>query len=223
MSRLTVALDGPSGSGKSSLAKAISEKLNIRYLDTGAIYRTVGLYMLENGIDPKDSAAVCAALPSVQLELKFIGSEQRMLLNGVDVSGRVHDDDVSSFASDVSRHRAVRDMLIRLQRNVARDYDVIMDGRDIGTVILPDATVKIFLTAPIEVRARRRYLQLIGKGFSPVYEEVLSDMRRRDFNDSSREIAPSVAASDAIVLDNGELDERQTLDAALRIIAGKSA
>ncbi|MBR4292690.1 MAG: (d)CMP kinase [Clostridia bacterium] len=222
MSHLTIALDGPSGSGKSSVAKVISQRLGIHYLDTGAIYRTVGLYMLENGIDPKNEEAVVKALPDVKLDLVFEGKIQKMYLDKREVTDRVHDDDVSIYASDVSKHGPVRAMLLDLQRDVARRNEVIMDGRDIGTVILPNALVKIFLTAPIEVRAERRYKQMLEKGFETTYEEVLSDMKSRDENDRNRKIAPAVPADDAVILDNGDMTMEETISKIIEIIEEKN-
>ncbi len=219
---LNVAIDGPSGAGKSSLAKSVAKKLNLIYVDTGALYRSIGLYMYLNGIDPKDSAQVVAALPLITVELKYVEGAQRVYLNGEDVSEAIRiTPDIGLYASDVSRIPEVRAFLLDLQRNMAQNYDVIMDGRDIGTVIMPDAQVKIFLTAAPEERARRRYEELLAKGQQVVYEDVLADMILRDKNDSTRAIAPAVAAEDAVILDNTGMTEEETISAAIAIIERK--
>lgn len=220
---MNIAIDGPSGAGKSSLAKAIARRLSIVYVDTGALYRSIGLYMKEHGIDPKDEVAVSAALPAVALSLRFENREQHIYLCGRDVGDRIRTPEMSLYASAVSALPAVRAFLLDTQRSIAQKTSVIMDGRDIGTVILPDADVKIFLTASPEARARRRTAELKEKGIDARYEDVLSDMATRDRNDSTRAIAPAVPAADAVLLDNSDMDAGQTVEAALAIIRKKAA
>ena len=216
-----IALDGPSGAGKSSLAKLIAKRLGILYVDTGAMYRSIGLYMQINGIMPDDEESVIHALPSVDLDIRFEEGEQRIYLCGDFVGDRIRTPKISMYASRVSAIPAVRAFLLDAQRSLAKENSVIMDGRDIGTVIFPDAEVKIFLTASAEARARRRLLELEAKGIATSYEEVLSDMKKRDKNDSEREIAPAVAAKDAVILDNSLLSVEGTVDAAVAIIENK--
>lgn len=215
---MNIAIDGPSGAGKSSLAKAIAKKLGIIYVDTGALYRTIGLYMKKHGIDPKDAAAVGAALPDIDLRLAFSDGAQRIYLCGEDVGDTIRTPEMSMYASDVSAIGAVRTFLLETQRRVAREASVVMDGRDIGTVILPDAECKIFLTASPEARARRRTAELLEKGIAATYDEVLADMVLRDRNDSTRAIAPAVPAEDAVFLDNSDMSAEETLAAALKIV-----
>ncbi len=218
---MKIAIDGPSGAGKSSLAKAIAKRLSIIYVDTGALYRSIGLYMKNHGIDPHDEAAVGAALPAVSLSLLFRDGEQHILLCGEDVGDKIRTPEMSMYASAVSALPTVRAFLLDTQRSIAEKNSVIMDGRDIGTVILPDAEVKIFLTASSEARARRRTDELLAKGVACTYEEVLSDMITRDKNDSTRKIAPAVPAEDAVFLDNSLLTVEETIERALSIIKEK--
>ena len=218
---IRIAIDGPGGAGKSTVAKSVAKELGIIYVDTGALYRTIGLYMLNNGIDPKDAPAVAAALPDFTLELKFVDGKQTVLLNGEDVGDRIRTPEASMAASAVSAIKEVRAYLLDTQRNIAAKNSVIMDGRDIGTVILPDAEVKIFLTASPEARARRRYKELIAKGQEVTYEQVYSEMVERDRNDSTRDIAPCVQAEDAVLLDNSDLDFEGTVNAVLEIVKKK--
>lgn len=215
---MKIALDGPSGAGKSSLARAIAKQLHIVYVDTGALYRSIGLFVRGREIDPKDAPAVIACLPDIRLEMVFEGGEQHIYLCGEDVGDRIRTPEISMYASAVSAIPAVREYLLETQREIARKTDVIMDGRDIGTVILPDAEVKIFLTASAEARARRRTLELAAKGIETTYEEVLADMRERDNNDSTRKTAPAIPAEDAVFLDNSDLTAEETVAAALAII-----
>ena len=185
-----VAIDGPSGAGKSTLARAAAERLGILYVDTGAIYRTIGLYVQRRGIDPKDTAAVLAALPDIRIGMDHdADGMQRMLLNGEDVTADIRLPEISMYASAVSAIQGVRDFLMEMQRSLARERSVIMDGRDIGTVVLPDADVKIFLYADVEVRAKRRELELRQRGTPKPYEEVLREMEERDYNDTHRAAA----------------------------------
>ena len=210
-----VAIDGPSGAGKSTLARAAAEALHILYVDTGAIYRTIGVYMYRHDIQPTDAAAVTAALPEITVSLRYDEDGlQRMYLNGEDVTKEIRLPAISRYASDVSAIPQVRDYLMELQRSLAREHSVIMDGRDIGTVVLPDATVKIFLTAAPEVRAMRRCRELEQRGTPQPYEQVLRDIVDRDWADSHRDIAPLCKAEDAVELDTGAL----TFDESLRLL-----
>lgn len=216
-----VAIDGPSGAGKSTLAKAAAERLGILYVDTGAIYRTIGLYVQRRGIDPKDTAAVLAALPDIRIGMDHdADGMQQMLLNGEDVTADIRLPEISMYASAVSAIQGVRDFLMEMQRSLARERSVIMDGRDIGTVVLPDADVKIFLYADVEVRAKRRELELQQRGTPKPYEEVLREMEERDYNDTHRAAAPLRAADDAIMVDTSSMDFDASLALLLDVIRG---
>ncbi len=220
---MKIALDGPSGAGKSSLARAIADQLGIVYVDTGALYRSIGLFVRGRNIDSKDAEAVEACLPDIELRMAHENGEQHIYLCGKDVGDSIRTPEMSMYASAVSAIPAVRAFLLDTQRSIAEKTSVIMDGRDIGTVILPDAEVKIFLTASSEARARRRVLELQAKGIATTYEEVLSDMIERDKNDSTRKTAPAIPAEDAVFLDNSDLTFEQTVEKALAIIAEKTA
>ena len=216
-----VAIDGPSGAGKSTLARAAAERLGILYVDTGAIYRTIGLYVRRRGIDPKDTAAVLAALPDIRIGMDHdADGMQRMLLNGEDVTADIRLPEISMYAYAVSAIQGVRDFLMEMQRSLARERSVIMDGRDIGTVVLPDADVKIFLYADVEVRAKRRELELRQRGTPKPYEEVLREMEERDYNDTHRAAAPLRAADDAIMVDTSSMDFDASLALLLDVIRG---
>ena len=219
MKTISIAIDGPSGAGKSTLARSIAAKLEYLYVDTGAIYRTIGLYALEHGVDPKDEAAVTACLPDIQVGLEY-GDDglQHMLLNGRDVTKEIRLPDVSLYASAVSAHPPVRAFLLEMQRKLARENNVIMDGRDIGTVVLPDADVKVFLTASAPERARRRCLELEQRGTPQPFEKVLAEIEERDYNDSHRATAPLCQAEDAVLLDTTELDFAQSEAAMMKLI-----
>ncbi len=219
MSTIRVAVDGPSGAGKSTLARAAAAALGFLYVDTGAIYRTVGLSVRDRGVDPGDEAAVAEMLPPLRIELRYDGEGgQRMFLNGRDVSGEIRLPEISRYASAVSALPVVRAYLMETQRDLARKHDVIMDGRDIGTVVLPDAEVKVFLTASAQTRAERRCRELEERGTPQPFEEVLRDIEDRDFRDTHREAAPLRRAEDAALLDTSALDFRQSLEALLEII-----
>ena len=219
MAYCSIAIDGPSGAGKSSMAKAIAAKYSFIYVDTGAIYRTVGLAAHRRGISCSDEAAVSKILPELNIEMKYDGQgEQRMYLDGEDVSSDIRLPEISICASDVSALPAVRAFLLEMQRSMARTNNVIMDGRDIGTVVLPDADVKIFLTASSAERARRRLLQLMEKGINEDYEKVLREIEYRDQQDSSRDIAPLKPADDAVIVDTSELDIDGTIAVLSSII-----
>ena len=202
MSFYSIAIDGPSGAGKSTLAKMVAAEFNFLYVDTGAIYRTVGLYAKKNDVDPQDGPAVTALLDSIQIDMNY-GEDglQHMYLNGDDVTTAIRQHEISAYASAVSAIPEVRTFLLDMQRSFARTNNVVMDGRDIGTVVLPDAQVKIFLTADPEDRARRRYEELLQRGQQTDYDTVLKDLIQRDYNDSHRAAAPLKQAEDALLLD----------------------
>lgn len=223
MNTIRIAIDGPSGAGKSTLARSAAGKLGYLYVDTGAIYRTVGYYAHTHRIDPKDEAAVTACLPEVTVELAYgRDGQQCMLLNGEDVTAAIRLPEISLCASAVSAHPGVRGFLLEMQRKLAREHSVIMDGRDIGTVVLPDAEVKIFLTASPEARARRRCLELEQRGTPQPYEKVLQEIEERDWNDIHRPIAPLRQAEDAVLLDTTDLDFQESEAALLSIIRERS-
>ena len=208
---INIAIDGPSGAGKSTLARKLAEKLNYIYVDTGALYRTVGLFIFRNNIDPHASEQVAAALPSINVGLRFINGEQHVYLNGEDVSGDIRLHEVSQYASLVSAIPAVRQFLFDTQRKMAAENDVIMDGRDIGTVVLPGADVKIFLTASAEVRARRRYNELLERGQEVDFEQILADVNQRDEQDMNRPVAPLKPAEDSVILDTSDCSFDESL------------
>ena len=216
-----IAIDGPSGAGKSTLAKAVAARLGIVYVDTGALYRTVGYFVRSRDVEPKDAEAVSALLPEIEIRVRYENGVQRVYLNGEDLGDRIRTPEISLYASAVSAIPEVRTFLLETQKSIARENSVIMDGRDIGTVILPNADVKIFLTASIEARARRRYIELTEKGQSVVYEDVLREMELRDGNDRSRAVAPAVPAPDALFFDNSGMTVEEGVDAILAIIRGK--
>lgn len=215
---MKIAIDGPSGAGKSTVAKALAARMGIIYVDTGALYRTVGYAALSRGIAPKDAAAVEALLPSLSVDVRYEDGVQCVYLNGENLGDRIRRPEISMAASDVSAIPAVRAFLLETQRDIARRNSVVMDGRDIGTVILPDADVKIFMVASDEARALRRTRELQEKGMTVNYEDVLREMRERDAQDSGRAIAPAVPAPDAIHLDNSGMTVEQSVEAVLAII-----
>ncbi len=217
-----IAIDGPSGAGKSSLARRCAAAFGFLYVDTGAIYRTVGLAAFRAGIDRRDEEAVKALLPGLDIGMGYHESgEQRMLLNGEDVSREIRLPEISICASDVSAHAAVRTFLLEMQRKMAREHNVIMDGRDIGTVVLPDAELKIFLTASAEARAGRRLLELREKGVAADFEEVLRDIRYRDEQDTNRAVSPLREAADAVRVDTTEIDFEQSFERLCEVIGEK--
>lgn len=198
---ISIAIDGPSGAGKSTLARRLAAQHGWLYVDTGAMYRTIGLFAVREGVDMGSEQGMAALLPQLSLGLRYVDGAQHMFLNGEDVSGLIRTEQVSMAASQVSVHPAVRAYLLETQRAFARENSVVMDGRDIGTVVLPDASVKIFLTASAEERAQRRYDELIARGEQAEYGEVLADVKRRDDNDMNRAAAPLRAAADAVTVD----------------------
>ena len=216
---IRVAIDGPSGAGKSTLARSAAARLGYLYVDTGAIYRTIGCAARRRGIDPGDQAAVVAMLPSLSIRLTY-GEDglQHMALDGEDVTEEIRLPEVSRYASLVSAYPEVRAYLLEMQRQLAREHSVIMDGRDIGTVVLPDAEVKVFLTASAEERARRRMLELEQRGTPEPYEDILRSIQERDWNDTHRSAAPLRQAEDAVLLDTTDLDFAQSEEALLDII-----
>ncbi len=216
-----VAIDGPGGAGKSSVARRVAGELGFLYVDTGALYRAIGLFMLEQGADPGDPDSVIPLLKGLSVSLEYRDGEQRVLLNGTDVSDKIRSDGVSMAASRVSPIPEVRSFLLSLQRDLAKSSSVVMDGRDIGTVVLPDAEVKIFLTASPEERAKRRYLQLTGKGIKASYEDVLADLKQRDYNDSHRSVAPLKLAEDAVLVDTTDNTLEQSVARLVGIVEGK--
>lgn len=221
MNMYSIAIDGPSGSGKSTVAKAVAARLGFLYVDTGAIYRTVGVFAKRNNIDPHDEETLGKNLDKVDIKLGWVDGTQHVFLSNEDVSEEIRTPEMSMYASAVSALGKVRAFLLQMQRDFAKENNVIMDGRDIGTVVLPDANVKIFMFASPEARAERRYKELVEKGKDVTYDEVLSDMIQRDKNDSSRELAPCVPADDAIMLDNSEIPLEQNIEKVLEIINEK--
>lgn len=220
---ISVAIDGPSGAGKSTVSRSVAKTFGFIYVDTGAMYRTIGLAAYRKGLDTKDKPSIIGILPELNIELKYNDeNEQRMYLNGEDVSADIRLPDISMCASNVSAMPEVRAYLMDMQRQMAKRYDVIMDGRDIGTVILPDADVKIFLTASAEERAKRRYNELIAKGIETSFEEVLEDMKKRDAQDSDRKTAPLKPADDAVMLDTSDLSFDESISAVCKLISEKT-
>ncbi len=215
---ISVAIDGPAGAGKSSLSRKAAEILGFIYVDTGALYRTVGLKFSRLGFDTSLNCDISEILKDTSVDIRFVDGEQRVFLDGEDVSDDIRTPEASMMASAVSAKPEVRAFLLDMQRKLAADNNVLMDGRDIGTVVLPNATVKIFLTASAEARAERRYKELQEKGIATTYEEVLSDMKQRDFNDMNRATAPLKQADDAVVADTTECDLQQSLELILKIV-----
>lgn len=218
---ISVAIDGPAGAGKSTIARELAKRFALVHVDTGAIYRAVGLYFLRRGENPADRNAVVPQLGNIEVELNFTTEGQQMRLCGDDVTEEIRTPEASMAASAVSAIPEVRTFLLEQQRQLARENDVVMDGRDIGTVVLPNATVKIFLTATPEARARRRYKELLGKGITDEYEQVLKDVLERDHNDSSRAAAPLRQAEDAVLADTSELDFAGSVNLLSDIISRK--
>lgn len=214
---INIAIDGPSGAGKSTLAKAIAKALNIHYLDTGAMYRGVAYAALQAGVDIMNEKTVAAFLNGLDIQTVYADGEQRVLVNGENVMPFIRTPEVSKGASDISAHPCVRLKLVAMQREVAKRYDVVLDGRDIGTFVLPDAKHKFFVTADVKERAQRRFEEMKRSGMPGDLEKVLSDMRQRDINDSSRSLAPLKQADDAILIDTTFMD----IDAVLKLVLSK--
>ena len=219
---ISIAIDGPAGAGKSTIAKRLAKELGYYYVDTGAIYRTVAYFMDLLGIAPKDIDGVSRYIDELNVEIEYDEDGlQHMIMNGMDVTGDIRTQDISQKASLISAHAVVRDMLLDMQRDVAKKHNVIMDGRDIGTVVLPRADVKIFLTASAEVRARRRHLELQAKGSKESFEKVLADIKQRDHQDSTRPIAPLKQAKDAVLVDSSDMDIEAVVAQIRKIVAQK--
>lgn len=221
MKRVNIAIDGPSGAGKSSLAKNIAKHFGYIYVDTGALYRGIGYFMTSEGIDPSDTDRVKDKLREIELSFRHIDGVQHVFVNGCDVTDKIRTKEVSMAASTVSAIPEVRNFLLDCQRNIASEYDIVMDGRDVGTVILPDADVKIFLTASAEDRALRRHEEQLASGMPSDYEETLRLIEQRDRQDSTRAAAPLKKAEDAVILDNSGFRQEDTLNAAMKIISEK--
>lgn len=223
MKHVAIAIDGPAGAGKSTMARACAKALGYLYVDTGAIYRTVGYYMRLMGIGPKDRDGIARLIDEVNIEIRYEDGVQHMILNGTDVTDEIRTPEMSMYASGVSAQPCVRAFLLDMQRELARTQNVVMDGRDIGTVVLPDAQVKIFLTADIKVRAERRLAELQAKGEKTSLQKVLAEMQVRDKQDSERAAAPLRQAKDAVLLDTSALTPEAAVDAILSIVRGKLA
>ena len=219
---ITIAIDGPAGAGKSTIARQLARELGCYYVDTGAIYRTVAYFLDLLGISPKDVDGVSRYIDELTVEIEYDEEgKQHMIMNGMDVTDEIRTPDISQKASLVSAHAVVRDMLLDMQRDVAKRHNVIMDGRDIGTVVLPRATVKIFLTASPEVRAQRRCDEMLAKGQKANFQQVLKEIQQRDYQDTHREIAPLKQAKDAVKVDTSQLDIDGVVAAIREIIAKK--
>ena len=224
MKTVSVAIDGPAGAGKSTIARRLAAELGYRYVDTGAIYRTVAYFMDLWGVSPKDVDGVNRYIDELTIGIEYDEDGlQHMIMNGMDVTEDIRTQEISQKASLISAHACVREMLLDMQRDLANAYDVVMDGRDIGTVVLPKATVKIFLTASAEVRAKRRCNELLAKGQKAKYETVLKEIQQRDYQDTHREIAPLKMARDSIKVDTSEMNIEETVAALLKIIREKTA
>ena len=213
----SIAIDGPSGVGKSTIARMLAEKLGYIYIDTGAMFRGIGVYILDNGIDIEDEASVIAAVQNVRETIQYIDGVQHVFVNGTDVTDRLRTEDVSKAASVISRYQPVRDKVLELERGLAATENVIMDGRDIGTVVLPNATSKFFMTARPEVQAERRYRQLqnTGKLGAATFESILAEIKERDYRDSHRAIAPLRKADDAVEIDTSDINQQEVLSLIL--------
>ena len=218
---IAIAIDGPAGAGKSTIAKALAKKLGFIYVDTGALYRAIGLKFLRAGENTELNCDIEQVLSVTKIDIKFVNGEQRVMLDGEDVSDEIRTPDASMMASAVSAKPSVRAFLLDMQRNMAKQNNVIMDGRDIGTVVLPGAEIKIFLTASADVRAERRYKELIEKGKDVTFSEVLEDMKVRDYNDSHREIAPLKPAEDSVIADTSELNLEESVELLHNIVKEK--
>ena len=218
---ITIAIDGPSGSGKSTISKIIAKKIGFINVDTGALYRTIAYFFLENKINYKEKSEVLKNLNNISVSLKNENFSQTIFLNGVDVTQKIRTNEISMVSSEISVIPEVRQFLLKLQRDIAEKNNIVIDGRDIGTVVIPNADVKIFLTADPKVRAKRRYNQLISKGQSTTFDEILELINKRDYNDIHRKISPLKKADDAILVDNSSLNQKNTVDKLMEIIEKK--
>ena len=217
MEHFNIAIDGPAGAGKSTIAKLAARELGFVYVDTGAMYRSMALYFIRQGIDPEDERAIAAACPQVDVTIRYAEGVQQVILNGEDVSGRIRAEEVGRMASATSVYAPVREKLVQLQQQLAKQADVIMDGRDIGTCVLPDAPVKIYLTASVEIRARRRFRELEEKGVPCDIKEIEKDIEERDYRDMHRENSPLKRAEDAVLLDSSHMTIDQVVESIVRI------
>ncbi|SDB08870.1 cytidylate kinase [Pseudobutyrivibrio sp. YE44] len=215
---MNVAIDGPAGAGKSTIAKAIAAKMGYVYVDTGAMYRAMALYFLREGIAPTDEAKISSVVDNILVSIKYEDGAQHVILNGEDVTGMIRTEEVGNMASSTSVYAPVRTKLVSLQQELAKTTDVIMDGRDIGTVVLPNADVKIFLTASVECRAKRRFDELVAKGETPDFDKIAKDIEERDYRDSHREISPLKQADDAILVDSSEMNIDQVVETIISYI-----
>ena len=219
----SIAIDGPAGAGKSTIAKRLAKELGYQYVDTGAIYRTVAYFFDLWGVSPKDVDGINRYIDELTVDIRYDDDgKQHMLMNGIDVTDDIRTPEISQIASTISAHKVVRDTLLDMQREMARKHNVIMDGRDIGTVVLPKADVKIFMTASAQVRAQRRFAELQAKGSTDSYEKVLADIEKRDYQDSHREVAPLKQAHDAVLLDTSNLTIDQVIAEMKRIVLEKT-
>lgn len=209
---MNIAIDGPAGAGKSTIAKLAAKSLGYVYVDTGAMYRAIALYVINNDVDYEDETSLKNALQNINIEIKYVEGAQRVLLNGDDVSEKIRQEAVGNMASKVAAKGPVREKLLQLQRDIAASTDVIMDGRDIGTFVLPNAECKIYLTASVQVRAKRRYDELLAKGETPCLEQIEKDIELRDYQDMNREIAPLKQAEDAIYIDSSDMTIEEVVD-----------
>ena len=217
---IDIAIDGPAGAGKSTIAKAVAKRMGFVYVDTGALYRAVGLYMLDRGISIDDAEEVVKALPEITVDIEYMDEAQQVILCGKNVTSRLRTQEVGEAASVTSQYPEVRDKLMELQRSLAERYDVVMDGRDIGTVVLPDADLKIYLTADSRIRAKRRYDELIGKGEKAEFSEILKEVEERDHRDMNRETAPLKKADDAVEVDSSYMTVSEVEDRIRELIRG---
>lgn len=215
---ISIAIDGPSGSGKSSISKCLAKKLGFVHVDTGALYRTIAYHLCKNNVDYSSSKKVCENLKNIDIKVKFENNNQNVFLNGVNVTDKIRSAEISMVSSRISSMPLIRKFLLDLQRNIAKENNVIMDGRDIATVVLPNSEIKIFLTASPEVRAKRRYNQMVADDPEINFSDILKNINERDFNDTHREISPLKISDDAIVFDNSDLTFDQTVNSILKII-----
>ena len=216
-----VAIDGPAGGGKSTVAKAVAKEQGFIYVDTGAMYRAMALYFIRNEIDSSDEAAICARLNEIEIALTYEDGVQQVILNGENVSGLIRTDLVSMTTSNISKYRLVREKMVELQHEIARTADVVMDGRDIGTVVLPNADIKLYLTASSRVRAERRYKEMVEKGTTQTLDEVEQDIIARDYQDMHRENSPLTQAEDALYFDTSDMTQKQVVETISKMIKEK--
>lgn len=213
----SIAIDGPAGAGKSTIAKKAAAKLGFTYVDTGAMFRAMAVYFIDNGIAPDDVQAIAKACDGITIEIEYIDGQQQIILNGENITGRLRNEETGNMASSIAVYPAVRNKLLELQRKIAFSKDVIMDGRDIGTCVLPDATCKIYLTASVATRAARRYRELVGKNIPADMEAIAKDIEDRDYRDMHRETAPLKQADDAVLIDSSDMDIEQVTDAVIAV------